>query len=478
MRMLEYEGTKSMELREFASILTKHWVFILAMSLVGLSGAAGVSIVMTPKFESRTQIYVSVNSGVGNSSDLLQGANYSRQIVNSYVDVIKSGVVLAPVVEQLELELSATELSRHISVVSPNDTALINITVASSSAERSAEIAAAVGESFKEVVRTQLDPETDTGQNMVSLTTTQEALVPLKHVSPRVPLYLIIGLVLGLFAGIGIAVLRSLLDTRIHSIRDVEDATGAPILGGIVDDSHASKNPLTVQTRPMSPRAESFRALRTNLQFLNVDSDSSIMVVTSANPAEGKSTTVANLALALEQSGSRVVLIEADLRAPKVHEYLGVESAAGLTDVLIGKVELDDVLQRWGRTQMHFLPAGSIPPNPSELLGSEGMKSLLDRLDEEFDYVLIDASPLLAVTDATVVGQGKAGIILIAASARTTKPQLAAAVNVLENAGSNLLGVVVTMLQAKSGGNYGYGYYSYGYGSEEQLSMGEVKSDD
>src|SRR5699024_10848542 len=115
---------------------------------------------------------------------------------------------------------------------------------------------------------------------------------------------------------------------------------------------------------------------------------SSVFVITSPNPGEGKSTTSINLALALAESGARVALVEADLRLPKVSKYLGVEGGAGLTDVLIGKADLNDVLQRWGRTQLYFLPAGRIPPNPSELLGSSSMTQVVDQLDEGFDYVI------------------------------------------------------------------------------------------
>lgn len=451
-----------MELREYATILKKNWVLIIIATLLGLAAGAGFSLLATPEYQSRTQIYVSVRSDAGTTGDLVQGANYSRQIVNSYVDVVGTGVVLEPVVDELGLEMRANQLSSYITASSPNNTALINITATSTSPEQAAEIANAVGESFKNVVQTQLESDVETGNSPISLTTTQVALVPTAAVSPNVPMNILLGILVGLAIGVGLAVLRTVLDTRIHSLRDVEEVTDRPLLGGVIDDPDVKVNPLTIQAKPHSPRAESYRSLRTNLQFINVDESSSTFVITSANPGEGKSTTSANLALALAETGSKVALIEADLRLPKVNEYLNVEGGAGLTDVLIGKAELNDVLQRWGRTQLYFLPAGRTPPNPSELLGSEGMRAVLSTLEDTFDYVIIDAPPVLAVTDAAVVARGNAGVLIAVASGSTKKPELEAAISALEKANANIVGVIVTMLPAKEAAGYGYGNYGYG----------------
>ncbi|MFP7365036.1 polysaccharide biosynthesis tyrosine autokinase [Corynebacterium callunae] len=465
-----------MELREYVSILMKNWVLIVIAATLGVAAGAGFSLMSTPEYQSRTQIYVSVRSGAGTTSDMVQGATFSRQIVNSYVDVIDTGVVLDPVVEKLGLNMSSSELASHVTAESPTDTALINITATSPSAEQSAEIANAVGESFKNVIQNNLEPNVQNGMSPVNLTTTQTALIPSSAVSPNVMLNLILGLLIGLTVGICIAVLRSVLDTRIHSLHDVEAITDTPLIGGIIDDSDVEKQPLTMKSKPYSPMAESYRTLRTNLQFLNVDQDSSVFIISSANPGEGKSTTSVNLALALAEAGSRVALVEADLRLPRVSKYLGVEGNAGLTDILIGKAELNDVLQRWGRTKLHFLPSGRIPPNPSELLGSDAMKQVIAELDEGFDYVIIDAPPALAVTDAAVIARSNFGILLAVASGSTKKLELEAALATLDHAGAEVLGVIVTMLPPKAAAGYGYG--SYGYSEESKVDASLVSEDE
>ncbi|WP_309491626.1 MULTISPECIES: polysaccharide biosynthesis tyrosine autokinase [unclassified Microbacterium] len=267
---------------------------------------------------------------------------------------------------------------------------------------------------------------------------------------------------IGLALGLAIAMLRTVLDNRIHTLHDIETLTDRPVLGGIAFDPDAAKRPLIVHADPRSPRAESFRSLRTNLQFLDLDSGPRIFVVSSAGPGEGKSTTTANLAIALAETGARVALIDGDLRLPRVADYLAIEGGVGLTDVLIGRVDVADALQKWGTTDLYVLPSGQIPPNPSELLGSAAMDQVLASLGEYFDYVLIDAPPLLLVTDAAVVGSKTRGVIIAAASGKTKKQELSGALRALETAGVQMLGIVVTMLPTKGPDSYGYGAYTYG----------------
>src|SRR5690606_27173461 len=166
--------------------------------------------------------------------------------------------------------------------------------------------------------------------------------------------------------------------------------------------------------------------------------------------------------IALAETGARVALVDGDLRLPRVADYMGIEGAVGLTDVLIGRVDVADALQKWGTNDLYILPSGRVPPNPSELLGSAAMDHVLGPLGEYFDYVLIDAPPLLLVTDAAVIGNKTRGVILAAASGKTKKQELSGAVRTLETAGVDLLGIVVTMLPTKGPDSYGYGSYTYG----------------
>ncbi|MEY8579112.1 polysaccharide biosynthesis tyrosine autokinase [Corynebacteriaceae bacterium 6-324] len=463
-----------MELREYLIILRKYWILVVVTTILGLAAGLGFSLLATPEYQSKTQLYVSVRSDGGSTGDMVQGANYSRQIVNSYVTVVSSSAVLDPVVEELGLDMTGAELANHVTAASPSDSALINITASSSSPEEAAAIADEVGESFKNVVQTQLEPETN-GQSPVSLTTTQNALVPKSPVSPNIPVNLALGLLIGLAVGYGIAILRTVLDRRLHTTGDIEQVTDKPLLGEIIDDPDAEKNRIVVSSKPRSPRAESFRAFRTNLQFLNVGEKKRVFVVSSSRPSEGKSTTSLNLAATLAQTGSSVVVVEGDLRLPTFAKYLDIEGGAGLTDVLIGRAGLADVLQRWGRDPYYVLPAGRIPPNPSELLGSDEMEATLETLREQFDYVIIDAPPVLAVTDAVVLGKHATGVLMVVATGFTTKQELEDSLQVLETAGANTLGIVATMIPTKKPGRYSYGEYGYGARTVNDI-VGEHKN--
>lgn len=283
--------------------------------------------------------------------------------------------------------------------------------------------------------------------------------------SPNVPLNIALGALVGLALGVGLAVLRETLDTRIRSQREVEQVTDLPVIGGIVFDPKATERPLIVHADPRSPRAESFRTLRTNLQYLDPGRSDRSFVVTSSIGSEGKSTTSANLAIALSDAGARVLLVDADLRRPKVAEYMSIEGAVGLTDVLIGRAELADVIQPWGRGQLFVLPAGHIPPNPSELLGSTSMATLIAEFNRTFDVVIFDSPPLLPVTDAAILAKSVGGAILIIAAGRTQKNQLKGALAALQSVGAPISGLVLTMLQTTGPDSYGYGHYGqYGYG--------------
>lgn len=452
-----------MELRDYLRILHKSWILIAACTLLGVATAAAYSILVTPKYEATTKMYVSVQTrDAAATGELVQGSSFASKAVLSYVDVVDSPRVLDQVIQDLDLDTTAASLANAIEATSPTNTVLLQVTVTDSDPTAAADIANSVSDNFQAVVVDDLEAPVGGGTSLVKIETIQPAIAPEGPASPNVPLNIALGLLVGLAVGVGIAVLRNVLDNRLHSSHDIALVTDKPILGGISIDPDTKKRPLVVHADPRNPRSEAFRSLRTNLQFLNVEEGPRSFVVTSSVPGEGKSTTICNLAIALAETGARVALVDGDLRLPKIADYMGLEGGIGLTDVLIGRAELDHVLQRWGRGQMFVLPSGRIPPNPSELLGSKSMARLLETLGQDFDYVLIDTPPLLLVTDAAVVSRLTGGAILVAASGRTKRNELSAAVRALEHIGSRLLGVVVTMMPVKGPDSYGYGQYGYG----------------
>ena len=217
---------------------------------------------------------------------------------------------------------------------------------------------------------------------------------------------------------------------------------------------------------PKSPIAEAYRTLRTNIQFSNVDGELKILCVTSSGPGEGKTTTSINLAETFAQAGKRVLIIDGDLRRPRVHKVFKVSNNKGLTNVLAGQYSIDDVTHIIG-TDVIVMTSGPIPPNPSELLGSQKMKDLVEQLKQRYDVIIIDAPPVGIVTDAAILSTIVDGTILVIASGKTEIEEAKRAKQLLENVGARILGVVMTMIPVSKKGYYGYQYYSY----EEQVEV-------
>ncbi len=283
----------------------------------------------------------------------------------------------------------------------------------------------------------------------MQISTVRAASVPTAPASPNLRLNLVLGLVIGLAVGVAVAVVRELLDTRVRSTADVEDVTDAPVLGVIGYEADAPEHPLIVQESPQAVRAEAFRRLRTNLQFLELGPAARTYVMTSALPGEGKTTTSVNLAITLADSGQRVVLVDADLRRPAVARYLGIEGSVGLTTILIGKVAVEDAVQPWGNGNLDVIASGEIPPNPSELLGGESMAQLLERLRTEYDVIVVDTPPLLPVTDAAILAKGVGGAIVVVGAGTVHRNQLDTALSALGTVGVRPLGIVVNRVPVK-----------------------------
>ena len=462
-----------MELTDYIRILRKNWLIIVLATLLGVGAAAAYSLTRTPMYEAQSTVFVSTQAG-GTIGEMQQGQTFSQSRVTTYTNLVTTPIVMNPVIAKLDLGVSANALAGAVTASSPLNTTLITISVENSDPLLAADIANALAASLTSAVES-IETPNGSDASPVRLTRVKDAITPLAPSSPNVTLNLVLGGLVGLALGIGIAVLRSVLDTRIRTPQDLEPVTDAPLIGAIAFDPKAKDRPLIVHADPLSPRAESFRALRTNLQFLDMGGRASF-VITSSVPSEGKSTTTINLAIALADAGKRVALLDTDLRKPKVAEYLGIEGGAGLTDVLIGRAEVGDVMHPWGDRTMYVLPAGKIPPNPSELLGSSQMAALLETLEREFDVVLCDAPPLLPVTDAAILARATSGALVVVSAGRTNRHQLSGAVDALQTIGARVAGVVLSMVPTRGPDAYAYAY-GYGYGQGYGYVQGQSKSE-
>lgn len=465
-------GEQVLTLHDYLGVLRRSWVLILVSTIVGTLLGVAASLATTPVYQASSQLFVSVKS-TGEVSAAYSGGLFVQQRVQSYVDLANSEGVLQPVVEELGLDTTYRGLAPQVSAETPKDTVLLNVLVTDTDPAQAARIANATAVSFAREIQ-RLEGATPAGsqkpgnkapqdQLPVQATVTRTADVPSTPIAPNKLLNLALGVFLGFGVGLSIALLRHTLDTSIKSAEDLDKAAGSTPLGTVTFDPEAKSKPLAILRD--SPRSEAFRTIRTNLQFVDVDHQPKTVVITSSVATEGKSTTACNLAIAQAQAGSRVLLVEADLRRPKISEYLQVDGSSGLTDVLIGQASLEDCIVSWQRGLLDFLPAGTIPPNPSELLGSQQMAELLAELRSRYDIILLDAPPLLPVTDAAIISTAADGAILVARSSRTRKEQVKHAAEALRQVNARLLGTVLNFAPQRKRRGYGDGYnYDYGYG--------------
>lgn len=448
-----------MELRDLLTMVRTHWVAIVVLAILGGLAAAAMSLTAEPSYRAQTTVLVSVRTG-DSITDLNQGSSYAERQVQTYAEVARAPIVLEGVVDELDLPTTAGGLRSSVSASVQSTTALIDITVTRPSAEQAAAIANAVAEGLAAAVA-DLSPAQATGGPSVVITPISPAVAPGKPFAPDVPQNVMLGIALGLVLGLSWATLRTTLDTKVRGETDLRRVTPAPLLGTVSMDPAAARKTPAVVAAPLSVRAEDYRQLRTNLQFVDAAHRPRSIVVTSSRGGEGKSVTTTNLALTLAESGVSVCLVDGDLRRPSVASYLGLEGAVGLTTVLIGQAELDDVLQDGGHPRLAVLTSGQIPPNPSEMLASEAMQELLTELTERYDVVLVDSAPLLPVTDAAVLSKSTDGVLLVVGSGIATRDQVAASLSKLETIGSRLLGVVLNRTTRTLAGRRVYGYHPH-----------------
>lgn len=434
--------------------LLRSWWVLATCAVLGALVAALSSAAMTPTYRASTSYYVSVaGQDASSAGEIASGSTAAQQKIKSYVQLASSPRVLTQVIDQLHLKTTPAELGKRVSASVGTGTVIISITVTNTDAADAARVTDAIGTTLASVV-SQIEPEVSAKTPSVRLEEITPAAVPTSPVGPRTTANTALGIMAGLGIGAALALLRTALDTRIRTADDLDDL-GLPLLGDIAFDSDAAAHPLIVRDHAGSARSEAFRALRTNVQFLRSDGPRTL-VVTSARPSEGKTTTTANLAVAMSQSGLRVAVVDADLRRPNLANVMGVEGAAGLSDLLVGRAELEDVLQEWGEDGLHVLPAGTIPPNPSELLGSEAMERVLDVLTDRFDVVLLDTPPVLAVTDASILSALVPTTLLVSAAGQTKRTEVRLATEALDRVGRQASGVVLTKTKhaRRQGGYY------------------------
>jgi capsular exopolysaccharide synthesis family protein len=446
------------DLRKFLAALRTAWWMPLVGALVGGLIGVGFSSAQTPVYASTTQLFVSTTDS-GSTSEIAEGNRFSQERLASYAQLLIGPRLASRVMEQLSLDMTPQDLSKKIVATPVPETVLIDVTVTDPSPEAAQRIATAVAAEFR-TIAVEYESRGSTEATPVEIFVAADADLPTSPTAPKTIRNTAVALVLGLLLGTGAAIGRARLDRSVKDPDLAAELAGAPAIGMVAVDKSLQAAPVG-EGRGSARASEDFRRIRTNLQFLSVDQPPQVVMVTSALPEEGKSTLTANLALMLAEAGRTVTVIEADLRRPRLAKYLGMVGGAGLTNVLSGTADLDDVLQPYGDDGLlSVIAAGPTPPNPGELLGSSNMATLLEKLAARNDFVLLDAAPLLPVADSTSLAVHTDGAILAVRYGKTRMDQLEQAVTALERSGSKALGLVLNFVPPKAdiAAAYGYGY--------------------
>lgn len=511
-------SSNSMELRDYLSVFARRkWMVILSVVLVA-GTALLFSLLQSPVYEGKARLFLEANSSVFDSTG---GQALSPARVQTEIQVMQSGPVKALVREKMGsappvsvTQVGLTEVLE-VSVQAPQPRAAAEFTDAYVTSyldyrrkqavddlvARAKEIQRVVDDLKAQVA--ELDARTATTVRPAGATTatgptserdaliSQQALFKQRldqlnvdtsvtntsasaatpaeasgtPVSPRPVRNTLMGLGLGLVMGIAGALVVEHLDDSIKSKDDLEAAAqGLPVLGMIpVVASWKNRNDTRVISRvePSSPAAEAYRSLRTSINFLGVDRSMRVLQITSSNASEGKTTTIANLGVALARAGERVVIVNCDLRRPRIHDFFGLPDSEGFTNVFLGEMPISNALQEVpGEPNLRILASGRLPPNPSEVLASPRTEQIFSALKNQNVMVLIDSPPVLPVTDAAVLSSRVDGIVLVASAGTTTGKDVGRAIELLGQVAAPLLGTVLNGVSAEGGYGYQYGYYA------------------
>ena len=500
-----------MELRSYLSILRRRLWIVVALTVLGTAIAAAITFLATPQYVASTTVRV-LTIGGGSVTEARPDIDYTERLINTYSRIITGGTVRNQLKEQLGLEEAPV-----ISVQSIPTTELIRIVAEAPDPEDARDVANAAaqllvdqnrefysggaGETLQEILSEQLaaaeeelnqarsdyedalnaSPQSEAAlaaasqalevreRTYASLLTEyeaarieealranaisiiEEATAPNRPAKPRHVVNIALGAALGLVSGVALAFLLENLDTTLYTTEQIENATQMATVGQVP----AAKEDLSIARLGSGhyPQLESFRRLRTNILALG-PGGSQVVLLTSAKRGEGKSTVSGNLAVTIAQSGREVVVVDCDLRLPTVHKLFDLPNKRGLTNILAGEVSLDEAIQYSAFPRVQVLTSGPLPPNPTELLGSQRMMDLIEQLKGTFDFIVLDTPALLSVADAAVLAPSVDNVILVVAQSQTRRGDVQAVRQQLSNVRVKSMEVVVN--RAEPNGSYAY----------------------
>ena len=444
-----------MELTRYISTLRRWWWLLLAGMLIAGGASYGISRTLTPIYRSTATLLVNQTQVPGTIAynDILT----SERLTRTYSHLINQRPVLQEVIHRLDLDTTRDQLSGMLDIDVVTDTQLLRLSVENADPALASDIANTAASVFIEQnTENKLSRPGDV--SIVEVATRSSS-----PVKPNIMINTLLAAAIGLLLAGGIAFIVEYVDDTVKSPEDLE-ANGLPSLGGVARFRNP-KDPgdnLVAGSASRRHFSEAYRVLRTNVQFSTIDRPGQTLLITSANPREGKSTTAANLALVTAQAGKKVILVDSDLRRPSIHRFFGLSNSQGLTNLLLSPQSgLNGCAQRTRVENLWVVTSGPLPPNPSELLASRRLDSVLETLRTQADVVIIDSPPALAVADASILASKVDGTMLVVDCSKTRAQALRTTREALVKSKTHLLGAVLNKVKRRGGGGYYYYYHYY-----------------
>jgi len=436
------------QLKEYLHIIWKRlWIIILIIILATAASGLVSYFALLPEYKTYTTLMLSKpRSGIEaiQYDDIL----LNQKLVATYGEIVKSRLVSNEVINNLNLKFTPEQLEKKVKVTLVTDTEIIKIVVTDNDPELAAKIANEIAQVFKKNVVEIMKIE--------NVQIIDEAEVPTTPVTPRPMLNMSIAGALGMILGTLLVFLIEYLDNAIKTASDIGKYLGFSVIGMIPKSKNKD---LIIYNNLKSPESEAYRTLRTNIQFSSVDRHIKTMVITSSGPGEGKSTIISNLAISMALTEKKVLLIDSDLRKPRIHCIFNTDNSCGLTTVLAEAMDYKDCIVHTDIKGLDILTSGPIPPNPVELLGSNKMKKFLETIAEEYDIVLLDTPPVGVLTDGAVVSTKCDGVILVCAIGQTKIKDAVHSKEHLQKVNANILGAVMNKVPIDKTSFYKYYHY-------------------
>ncbi|MBE0447095.1 MAG: polysaccharide biosynthesis tyrosine autokinase [Actinobacteria bacterium] len=456
---------ETIELQDFLKVINKYKWLIIFGALVCLISALIVTAYVEPIYEASLQLLVRhkqivIGGGSSTAGDAYQAVLMSERLAKTFSQMIQNRSTAEKVVEKLGIPIPPIELIKKVKAEPIRDTQLIKVTVQDEDPAQAQLIANTIGAVFERIVneieRDNRNP--DSTQPLVSISVVDPALEPVSPVKPKPLLNAALALFVGLIASTGLAFLLSYLDMTIKEASEAEQLSGLVSLG-YIPTIKKIKDQLIVQAEPQSFAAEAFRTLRTNIQYINFESSVKAMIVASPGTGEGKTLFSANIAAVMAGAGHKVLLVDCDLRRPRLHQIFGISNEAGIANILIGTSSTDKAIQETGIKDLDIVTSGPTPPNPVDLLESVRMEQFLEDVKQRYDFIIIDSPPISTVTDVLVLVAHTDGVIMLARHGETNRKAFINAKAALDKVNARILGFALNATKS----THTYGYYEYSH---------------